>query len=61
MKNPQFESLNLAMFGRGAIADLAGPSLKFPVVIKGVVFPKFLSRLEAFEAKAARHRYLFLI
>jgi hypothetical protein len=44
-----FESLNLATLRRGAITDLACPPPKFPVVIKGVVFPKFFCRLEAFE------------
>jgi hypothetical protein len=43
------ESLNFAMLRRGAITDLACPPPKFPVVIKGVVFPKFFCRLEAFE------------
>jgi hypothetical protein len=58
---PWFESLNLAMLGRGAITDLACPPLKFPIMIKRVVFPKFFCRLDAFKSQAAGHRYLFLI
>jgi|SRR5436305_5322301 hypothetical protein len=56
-----FESLNLAMLRRGAITDLACPPLKFPIMIKRVVLPKFFCRLEAFKSQAAGHRYLFLI
>jgi hypothetical protein len=43
-----FESLNLAMLRRGTITDLACPPFKFPVVIKGVLFPKLFCRLKAF-------------
>src|SRR5215471_5283032 len=66
-QNPQrkpasdFESLNFSMLRRGVITDLACPPLEFPVVVKGVVFPKFFCRLEAYEPQAAGHRYLFLI
>jgi|SRR5215469_7160649 hypothetical protein len=60
-RHSDFESLNFSMLRRGVITDLACPPLEFPVVIKGVVFPKFFCRLEAYEPQAAGHRYLFLI
>jgi hypothetical protein len=40
-------SLSLASLRRSAIAELAGPALKFPGAIERMMFPKFLGRLEA--------------
>jgi hypothetical protein len=54
-------TLSFATVSRCAIANLTSPPLKFPVMIKRVVFPKILRRLEAFKPQAARHRHLFLI
>jgi hypothetical protein len=61
MNSVDFATLSFATVRRCAIANLTSPPLKFPVMIKRVVFPKFLRRLEAFKPQAARHRHLFLI